>query len=115
MSEKLADILQGGIIVAADDDHRLLVQANGAYFNLYSEVDVGSWECVDCTANGEWGDMRTRTAAEYQDRGRDLLDQWINENCPECERPRNKRGEEWWCVTCDEGSLELMARTAEEA
>lgn len=117
MSETIAEILENGIIVAADEEAGFLVQANGSYFNLYSKVgDPGadnSWNkyaCVDCTANGEWGDMNTRTAAEFMERGRELLDQWMHVKCPDCERDRVLRGDMWHCATCDEGELELMAK-----
>ena len=79
MSETIAEILENGIIVAADEETGLLVQANGSYFNLYQKVgDPGAdnswnkWVCVNCTTNSEWGDMNTRTAADFVDRGRDL-------------------------------------------
>ena len=117
MSETIAEILENGIIVAADEETGLLVQANGSYFNLYQKVgDPGAdnswskWVCLNCAANGEWGDMNSRTAAEFMDRGRDFLDQWMNEKCPECDRAREKRGDDWFCPTCDDRGLELMAK-----
>lgn len=114
--DTLAEILEGGVIAAHDEETGALVQVNESYCNLYVAVGDGQWQCTDCTANGEWRDERPRSLIDWQERGKEMLDQWLHRVCPVCEGERELQDDDTWrCFECEPRELEDMVQDFKKA
>ena len=71
------EVLEYGPIVAGDEDCGVLVTANDSYMNLWVKQSENAWTNTDCRPNSEFGDMYSRTAADYWDRGKQCLADWL--------------------------------------
>jgi hypothetical protein len=67
----LSEICEGNIIMCMDDDTKLMITANGSYFQTWLPSKDGKWECTE--AFGRENDLYNTSAAALIDEAAALM------------------------------------------